>query len=145
MNCASGSSAEETTPPTETLRAYEKKNDCNQNAADGADKDLVVPVKLKIEDYIQFLSALRAKDFQLAKRLCQMILVYDPHHPEASEFLPLIQRKLLKEKCTNQNSEDNECNDDDDSGSDEESSQNSQSLSLPSDVDAGSDQESKIN
>nr|XP_061795056.1 glutamate-rich protein 2-like [Nerophis lumbriciformis] len=128
---------EETTTPTEMLPARLEKNECVQNSKDDADKDLAVPVQLKIK----FLSALRAKDLQQAKRLCRMILVFDPHHPEASEFLPLIQRKLLEEKRANQDSDDNECDDDNDS-SDEESSQNSECLSSPSDEDAESGQES---
>uniref|UniRef100_A0A3Q2XDX2 Glutamate-rich protein 2 n=1 Tax=Hippocampus comes TaxID=109280 RepID=A0A3Q2XDX2_HIPCM len=74
----------------------------------------------------QFLRALRQRDFQQAKRLCNMILIYEPHHPEASEFLPLIQRKLLEGKDQTQNlqvedSDDSDSDDDaDDPGCDEE-------------------------
>uniref|UniRef100_A0A3B3D6S2 Glutamate rich 2 n=1 Tax=Oryzias melastigma TaxID=30732 RepID=A0A3B3D6S2_ORYME len=38
------------------------------------------------------------KDFQLAFRLCQMTLIYEPTNPEASEILPLLQQKLLEGK-----------------------------------------------
>uniref|UniRef100_A0A665U1U2 Glutamate-rich 2 n=1 Tax=Echeneis naucrates TaxID=173247 RepID=A0A665U1U2_ECHNA len=59
---------------------------------DAEDEDLNAPVELKIE----FLTALMNRDFQLACKLCQMILIHEPDNPEASEFVPLLQRKLLE-------------------------------------------------
>uniref|UniRef100_A0A8C2WFH4 Glutamate-rich protein 2 n=1 Tax=Cyclopterus lumpus TaxID=8103 RepID=A0A8C2WFH4_CYCLU len=76
---------------------------------DVEDEDITAPVELIME----FLGAAVDRDYQLASILCQMILIYEPDNPEASEFLPLIQRKLL------------EGENDEDSGSDEESSQSS--------------------
>ncbi|XP_061926230.1 glutamate-rich protein 2 [Entelurus aequoreus] len=90
-------------------------------------EDLQVPLGLKIE----FLRALKAKDLQWARSLCQMILIYEPHHPEASEFLPLIQKKMLQEQQeADQGSGDSEQDDVDsgsDSGSDRESPESSSS------------------
>ncbi|KAL8183452.1 UNVERIFIED_CONTAM: hypothetical protein K2H54_041597 [Gekko kuhli] len=37
------------------------------------------------------------RDYSLAKKLCQMILIYEPQNPEAMQFLPLIERKLQLE------------------------------------------------
>ncbi|XP_061747424.1 glutamate-rich protein 2 [Nerophis ophidion] len=85
--------------------------------------DLQVPLGLKIE----FLRALKAKDLQRARSLCQMILLYEPHHPEASEFLPLIQKKLLQEQEEADQGSGDSDQDDVDSGSDGESAESSSS------------------
>ncbi|XP_034087933.1 glutamate-rich protein 2 [Gymnodraco acuticeps] len=45
------------------------------------------------------------RDLQLASKLCRMILIYEPDNPEASEFLPLIQKKLSQEQETGQGTE----------------------------------------
>ncbi|XP_019733259.1 glutamate-rich protein 2 isoform X2 [Hippocampus comes] len=111
------SSAADTTSTTEALLTPREKNECGKNPKDDADSLRDVPVELKLE----FLRALRQRDFQQAKRLCNMILIYEPHHPEASEFLPLIQRKLLEEQQADQDSDDSDSDDDaDDPGCDEE-------------------------
>uniref|UniRef100_A0A3P9BVH0 Uncharacterized protein n=1 Tax=Maylandia zebra TaxID=106582 RepID=A0A3P9BVH0_9CICH len=58
------------------------------------------PLKAGVADLqqLKFLRALKDKYFQLAVKLCHMILIYEPDNPEASEFLPLIQKKLLEDK-----------------------------------------------
>ncbi|KAK5919219.1 hypothetical protein CgunFtcFv8_023127 [Champsocephalus gunnari] len=45
------------------------------------------------------------RDLKLASKLCRMILIYEPDNPEASEFLPLIQKKLSQEQETGQGTE----------------------------------------
>ncbi|XP_061695732.1 glutamate-rich protein 2-like [Syngnathoides biaculeatus] len=114
----SRSPADETSPPTEPHPTPREDNQ------DDGDKDLDVPLPLKVE----FLRALRTGDLQRAQRLCRAILIYEPHHPEASAFLPLIRQKLLEEQPDGDD-------DDDDSGSGEGSSRNSDFLSSPSDED----------
>ncbi|CAK6952091.1 bromodomain adjacent to zinc finger domain protein 2B-like isoform X3 [Scomber scombrus] len=110
-----------------------EKNDGNE--------DLKAPVEL----IIKFFRAVMDRDLQLASRLCQMILIYEPENPEASEFLPLIQKKLLEEQETEQSNNEDEDDDDhsNDSESDEESSQSSScsssSSSTPSDDDDDDD------
>nr|XP_057925308.1 glutamate-rich protein 2 [Doryrhamphus excisus] len=96
-----------------------------KQSGENTEEDLQVPVGLKIE----FLGALKAKDLQQARRLCQMILLYEPQNPEAREFLPLIQKKLLEEQHSSDSDNDEE---DDDSESDGEPSESPNS-SLPSD------------
>ncbi|XP_051265036.1 glutamate-rich protein 2 isoform X2 [Dicentrarchus labrax] len=103
---------------------------------DAEEEDLKAPVELIME----FLRAVMDRDSQLASRLCQMILIYEPDNPEASEFLPLIQKKLLEEQEEEQSTEedeeqeededeehdgDDDGNDSSDSESDEEKSQSS--------------------
>ncbi|XP_061653725.1 glutamate-rich protein 2 isoform X1 [Phyllopteryx taeniolatus] len=146
-------SAHAARPPAEATPGEENEAD--------ADEDLDVPVQVKME----FLRALTAGDLRLAQRLCRTILIYEPQHPEASEFLPLIRKKLLQGKdrtssrkwrfarrrlffLAEQRAErhgarrDTDDEDgDEDSGSHEESSDNSDCLSSPSDEDAESAEE----
>uniref|UniRef100_A0A3Q1FKB3 Glutamate-rich 2 n=1 Tax=Acanthochromis polyacanthus TaxID=80966 RepID=A0A3Q1FKB3_9TELE len=73
-----------------TQNTYEEEEQTEEE--DAEDEDLKAPVELKME----FLRAVKEKDFQLASKLCQTILVYEPDNPVASEFLLLIQKKLLE-------------------------------------------------
>ncbi|XP_026169635.1 glutamate-rich protein 2 isoform X7 [Mastacembelus armatus] len=87
---------------------------------DTEDEEVMAPVELIIE----FLRAVMDRDFQLASKLCQMILVYEPDNPEANEFLSLIQKKLLEEQEgsneEDEAEEDDGDEDDDDSDDDDE-------------------------
>uniref|UniRef100_A0A669CA67 Glutamate rich 2 n=1 Tax=Oreochromis niloticus TaxID=8128 RepID=A0A669CA67_ORENI len=80
---------------------YKAKEDKAQTEEENAKcEDLKAPVGL----LMKFLRALKDKYFKLAVKLCHMILIYEPDNPEASEFLPLIQKKLLEGDsclCTN--------------------------------------------
>ncbi|KAM9719832.1 glutamate-rich protein 2 [Menidia menidia] len=77
----------------EPLPQLEENGQKEQTKPEDKDGDLKAPVELMMK----FLKALVDKEFELASRLCQMILIYEPHNPEASQFLPLIRRKLLEE------------------------------------------------
>uniref|UniRef100_A0A8D3AM50 Glutamate-rich protein 2 n=1 Tax=Scophthalmus maximus TaxID=52904 RepID=A0A8D3AM50_SCOMX len=85
--------------------------------------------------WFQFLRAAMDRDFWLARKLCQLILIYEPDNPEASEFLPLIQKKLLEEEEDDSDDDSNDDSDDDndaDSGNDEGSSSQSSGYSSSS-------------
>ncbi|XP_049453280.1 glutamate-rich protein 2 isoform X2 [Epinephelus fuscoguttatus] len=133
-------------PPAEPLSAPGEEEQTEEEDSD--DEDIKAPVELIME----FLRAVMDRDFQLASKLCQMILIYEPDNPEASEFLPLIHKKLLEDQEAEQSTEEDEDDDDDDdnsdSGSDEESSQSSScsssscSSSSPSDDD---EEEKQVN
>nr|KAF6494773.1 glutamate rich 2 [Rousettus aegyptiacus] len=73
-------------------------------------KNIHAPLELMAE----FLRAEMSQDYHLAKKLCQMILIYEPENPEAKEFFSLIEEMLLMEKARNL--------EEDDQGSEEESS-----------------------
>ncbi|XP_075875836.1 glutamate-rich protein 2 isoform X2 [Nelusetta ayraudi] len=105
-------------PPTFGTNENEEQSE-EEEEVDG--KDIKAPLELVIE----FLGAVMDRDVQLASRLCQMILLHEPDNPEARQFLPLIQEKLLEEHEMERSTEEEE--DDDDSGSDEESSSSSSS------------------
>ncbi|KAG8510483.1 Glutamate-rich protein 2, partial [Galemys pyrenaicus] len=57
-------------------------------------KDTHAPLELMAE----FLRAEMGQDYHLAKKLCQMILIYEPENPEAKEFFSLIEELLLMGK-----------------------------------------------
>ncbi|XP_045906805.1 glutamate-rich protein 2 isoform X3 [Micropterus dolomieu] len=136
-------------PAVEPLPTHEVNGEEEQTEEeDVEDEDIRAPVELIME----FLRAVMDRDFQLASKLCQMILIYEPGNPEASEFLPLIQKKLLEEQEAEQSTEEDDPEDeedeedeedDDDSESDEESSQSSSfSSSSPTDDD---EEEKQVN
>nr|XP_012778988.2 glutamate-rich protein 2 isoform X2 [Maylandia zebra] len=104
----------------EPLLVYKAKEDKEQTENVKCE-DLKAPVEL----LMKFLRALKDKYFQLAVKLCHMILIYEPDNPEASEFLPLIQKKLLEEQHAEKSNEEESDDDDIDSGSDEDPSHSS--------------------
>ncbi|XP_038193856.1 glutamate-rich protein 2 isoform X2 [Arvicola amphibius] len=67
-------------------------------------KETRAPLELMAE----FLRAEMGRDYQLAKKLCQMILIYEPENPVAKEFFSLIEEILLKEKAQKQEEEEEE-------------------------------------
>nr|XP_039325871.1 glutamate-rich protein 2 isoform X3 [Saimiri boliviensis boliviensis] len=74
-------------------------------------KNTQAPLELMAE----FLRAEMAREYHLAKKLCQMILIYEPENPEAKEFFTLIEEMLLMEKTQNRE-KDSEDSDEDSSG-----------------------------
>nr|KAF6353200.1 glutamate rich 2 [Pipistrellus kuhlii] len=61
-----------------------------------------------MESASEFLRAEMSQDYHLAKKLCQMILIYEPENPEAKEFLTLIEEMLLMEEAQNREEESEE-------------------------------------
>ncbi|XP_055428257.1 glutamate-rich protein 2 isoform X2 [Bubalus kerabau] len=80
----------------------DKEEDSNPN------KDTHAPLELMTE----FLRAEMGHDYHLAKKLCQMILIYEPENPEAKEFFSLIEEMLLMEKAQNLEEDDDESEED---------------------------------
>ncbi|XP_025037957.2 glutamate-rich protein 2 isoform X3 [Pelodiscus sinensis] len=74
--------------------------------------------KAPIELLGEFLKAIMDQDYSLAKKLCQMILIYEPENTEAKQFLPVIEEKLLIESTQN-------CADEEEEETDERSSEDS--------------------
>ncbi|XP_016416394.1 protein IFH1-like [Sinocyclocheilus rhinocerous] len=75
-----------------------------------------------LELFAEFLQAVMSRNYQLAKKLCQMILIYEPQNSEAKSFLPLIEEKLLiadeESDDDDDDDEDDDVEDDDDESSD---------------------------
>ncbi|XP_036899363.1 glutamate-rich protein 2 [Sturnira hondurensis] len=91
----------------------EDSEDSNPNS------DTHAPLELMAE----FLRAEMSQDYHLAKKLCQMILIYEPENPEAKEFLSLIEEMLLMEKSPNLEEDDKDSEEDSGGESEGESSE----------------------
>ncbi|XP_070813010.1 glutamate-rich protein 2 [Pituophis catenifer annectens] len=104
----------------------------NTRQTDNETQKRIAPLQLMGE----FLKAIMERKYNLAKKLCQMILIYEPSNPEAKQFLPLIEKKLLLEShCADEDEETDE------EGSDEteeetNSSESSETESEPSSEDS---------
>ncbi|KAM5265214.1 glutamate-rich protein 2 isoform 4-T5 [Hipposideros larvatus] len=82
--------------------------------------------KYSLEKYfwqkpLKFLRAEMGHDYHLAKKLCQMILLYEPENPEAKEFFSLIEEMLLMEETQNLEEDDQDSEEDSSSESNGES------------------------
>ncbi|XP_054977753.1 glutamate-rich protein 2 [Sorex araneus] len=82
-------------------------------------KETHAPLELMAE----FLRAEMGHDYHLAKKLCEMILIYEPENPEAKEFFSVIEEMLQMEKTQSPEEGDEESEEDSSSESDEESSE----------------------
>ncbi|XP_074857576.1 glutamate-rich protein 2 [Carettochelys insculpta] len=103
---------------SETTDDDESSNECDEN------EDRNAPIELLGE----FLKAIMDQDYSLAKKLCQMILIYEPENTEAKQFLPLLEEKLVIEStqaCANDNSEETDDGSSEDSEEDTSSSDSS--------------------
>ncbi|XP_077008066.1 glutamate-rich protein 2 isoform X2 [Tamandua tetradactyla] len=76
-----------------------------------------------LELMAEFLRAEMDQDYHLAKKLCQMILIYEPENPEAKEFSSLIEEMLLMEKAPSLEEDDEDSEEESSGESEEESSE----------------------
>ncbi|XP_037060758.1 glutamate-rich protein 2 isoform X4 [Peromyscus leucopus] len=91
------------------------EEDTNDEDEEGpSKKETRAPLELMAE----FLRAEMGRDYQLAKKLCQMILIYEPENPVAKEFFSLIEEILLKEKAQKREEDDEDSEEDTSSESD---------------------------
>ncbi|XP_064617926.1 uncharacterized protein LOC135482034 [Liolophura sinensis] len=84
---------------------------------------------------MEFLGCLMEKDYKNAEKLCKMILLYEPEHPEALKFQPLIQEKLQQEEDNNSEGESDEDDDEDEHDDDDSNSEHSDSEDSSSEED----------
>ncbi|XP_069081417.1 glutamate-rich protein 2 [Pleurodeles waltl] len=98
--------------------------------------------KAPIELIAEFLKAVMDRDYNLASKLCQMILLYEPDNSEAQHFVPLIKEKLLmEENDQNSENEDDEEEDSEDSESEESTDGSNTDDSSDETSDSSSDPE----
>ncbi|XP_039769085.1 glutamate-rich protein 2 [Ornithorhynchus anatinus] len=103
-------------------RSDDSSDDKEENSDEPGKKEKgTAPLELMAE----FLRAIMDQDYNLAKKLCQMILIYEPENPEAKQFFPLIEEKLLMDSAQGLGDEDYEDSDEDSDDSKEESSDES--------------------
>ncbi|XP_029790262.1 glutamate-rich protein 2 isoform X4 [Suricata suricatta] len=94
-------------------------NDDDNDEDSNPNKDTQAPLELMAE----FLRAEMGQDYHLAKKLCQMILIYEPENPEAKEFFSLIEEMLRMEKSQNLEEGDEDSEEDSSGKSEGESSE----------------------
>ncbi|XP_034864248.1 glutamate-rich protein 2 [Mirounga leonina] len=94
-------------------------NDEDNDEDSNPKKDTHAPLELMAE----FLRAEMGQDYHLAKKLCQMILIYEPENPEAKEFFLLLEEMLLMEKPQNLEEDDEDSEEDSSGESEGESSE----------------------
>ncbi|XP_062434894.1 glutamate-rich protein 2 [Rhea pennata] len=68
-------------------------NEISNEQSENEDGKFSAPLELLAE----FLKAIMNGNYNLAKNLCQMILIYEPENAEAKQFFPLLEEKLLME------------------------------------------------
>ncbi|XP_053521000.1 glutamate-rich protein 2 [Artibeus jamaicensis] len=90
---------------------------------DNEDSNPISDTHAPLELMAEFLRAEMCQDYRLAKKLCQMILIYEPENPEAKEFLSLIEEMLLMEKSPNVEEDDRDSEEDSSGESEGESSE----------------------
>ncbi|KAK7154794.1 hypothetical protein R3I93_009673 [Phoxinus phoxinus] len=96
-------------------------NDQDPHEAQSEEEENESAGHVPLELFAEFLQAVMTKNYQLAKKLCQMILIYEPQNSEAKSFLPLIEEKLLIEAEEESDDEDDfDTSDDDDDEDDVE-------------------------
>ncbi|XP_074974051.1 glutamate-rich protein 2 isoform X2 [Caretta caretta] len=94
--------------------------DDDESSSENEDRKRNAPIELLGE----FLKAIMDQDYSLSKKLCQMILIYEPENTEAKQFLPLLEEKLLIESTQNFGDEEGE---ETDEGSSEDSEEDTSS------------------
>ncbi|XP_072468383.1 glutamate-rich protein 2 isoform X2 [Notamacropus eugenii] len=85
-----------------------------------------------LELMTEFLRAVMSRKYAVAKKLCQLILIYEPENPEAKQFSSLIEEKLLMEKS-------HAGEEDDDDDEEEEEEEESDDSSDDSEEDSSDD------
>ncbi|XP_030435943.1 glutamate-rich protein 2 isoform X4 [Gopherus evgoodei] len=104
----------------EQLSETTDDDESSSENSENEDRKRNAPIELLGE----FLKAIMDQDYNLSKKLCQMILIYEPENTEAKQFLPLLEEKLLIESTQNFGNEEGE---ETDEGSSEDSEEDTSS------------------
>lgn len=120
-----------------TAQVKQKKKEEKEasSSSDEEDSDEEEERKAPNQLLMEFLECIYAKDFPNAAKLCKMILIYEPNHPVALQFQPVIEEKIQLDieaeqegsgESGSENDDDDEedSGEDDDDGSDDDSDEN---------------------
>ena len=149
--CATSSSSKnDQKPPKEVSIPVEKDSESDDSGNDFLfDPELgSAPIELKAE----FIDTIQDKDWENALKLCKMILIYEPNNQTATEYLSVLEQRMLldedasdgeeSEEGTSSGDEDDDDDDDDDdedqSDDDEENRDDSDSEYESDDSDSDS-------
>ncbi|CAF1224346.1 unnamed protein product [Adineta steineri] len=103
------------------------KNDETEesSSSDDDDEPIRAPIQLKIE----FVNSIMFRQWELAQKLCQFMLIYEPNNSEAKQYAPLIDYMLEQEQAASSSSSDDDSSDDGDDDDDASGSTSSSSSS----------------
>ncbi|XP_044888803.1 glutamate-rich protein 2 isoform X2 [Mauremys mutica] len=122
----------------EQLSETTDDDESSSENSENEDRKTNAPIELLGE----FLKAIMDQDYSLSKKLCQMILIYEPENTEAKQFLPLLEEKLLIESTQNFGDEEGE---ETDEGSSEDSEEDTSSSDSSDDEEEESSDDSDEN
>ncbi|XP_061419624.1 glutamate-rich protein 2 [Lethenteron reissneri] len=73
-----------------------------------------------LELMAEFLGAIMGADYKLARKLCEMILIFEPHNAEAKQYLPVIEARITQEVEASQHEDSSDEDDDEESDDDDD-------------------------
>lgn len=100
-------------PPPEGATGGEESEDSSDSDSE-EEEERRAPSQLLME----FLECLMKKEYVVAAKLCKMILIYEPSHPTALQFQPVLEEKILIEQEKENESGSDESGDEDDESDD---------------------------
>ncbi|CAF1138676.1 unnamed protein product [Rotaria sordida] len=116
----SGNGGKKNKPITNGHQQKNNKKEESSSSDDDDDEPIRVPIQLKIE----FVNSIMFRQWALAKKLCQFMLMYEPNNNEAKQYAPLIDYMLAKEQSSSSDDDDTSDNDSSGSSSSSDSSSN---------------------
>ncbi|XP_039349659.1 glutamate-rich protein 2 isoform X1 [Mauremys reevesii] len=124
----------------EQLSETTDDDESSSENSENEDRKTNAPIELLGE----FLKAIMDQDYSLSKKLCQMILIYEPENTEAKQFLPLLEEKLLIESTQNFGDEEGEETDEGSSEDSEEDTSSSDSSDDEEDEESSDDSDENV-
>lgn len=100
-------------PPLQGATGGEENEDSSSSDSE-EEEERRAPSQLLME----FLECLMKKEYVVAAKLCKMILIYEPNHPTALQFQPVLEEKILIEQEKENESGSDESGDEDDESDD---------------------------
>ncbi|XP_061168561.1 ESF1 homolog [Saccostrea echinata] len=115
-----------------------KDEDSSSSDSDSEEEERRAPSELLME----FLECLMKKEYVVAAKLCKMILIYEPTHPTALQFQPVLEEKIIldQEKENESGSDESGDEESDDSGEDSDDDDDSESESSENEEDEGEEE-----
>lgn len=125
-------------PPLEGATGGEESEDSSSSDSE-EEEERRAPSQLLME----FLECLMKKEYVVAAKLCKMILIYEPNHPTALQFQPVLEEKILIEQEKENESGSDESGDDDDESDDSGEDSDEESEDSDSEEEENDDRENE--
>lgn len=125
-------------PPLEGATGGEESEDSSSSDSE-EEEERRAPSQLLME----FLECLMKKEYVVAAKLCKMILIYEPNHPTALQFQPVLEEKILIEQEKENESGSDESGDEDDESDDSGEDSDEESEDSDSEEEENDDRENE--